>query len=145
VRPRPFHRRAVSRTARAERESVAKDYVSLAISILEKEGKSDSDSGLKAWAVDLLNKSRRCFAIVPTRSPGSVIVFAHSLHYRCKINARSVIAPTTLVVVKNSTGDCDSETEEQPIAALAYPAGIAKSAYSRIRGALSPSTDRRRW
>jgi hypothetical protein len=38
-------------------QSVSKDYVSLAISILEKEGKSDSDSGLKAWAVDLLNKT----------------------------------------------------------------------------------------
>jgi hypothetical protein len=38
-------------------QSVSKDYVSLAISILEKDSKSGSEDGLKSWAVDLLNKT----------------------------------------------------------------------------------------
>jgi hypothetical protein len=48
------------------RQSISKDYVTLAISILEKP-KSKEDSGLRVWAVDLLNDN------APTKLPADTL------------------------------------------------------------------------
>jgi hypothetical protein len=50
----------------ATHQSISKDYVTLAISILEKP-KSKEDSGLRDWAVDLLSDN------APTKLPARLL------------------------------------------------------------------------